>query len=211
MPAVSLNCFADFAETKSLQRKISIIQTYKELQDKLSEGMFKYHGPALQALRGRLVKGGTAAEQRAAIADACFKAEWAEKRNLRRSAVNFSVFDLVSSSGLLFPAHVIRSERYMFAGPSDVSVSFCPDLALASKQGQRLVKLGLRSKPRSGDLVAMLLQIMTSACDCNEEAERIVYFDTVKGQASLGFPPSSALQATIRRVCEELSEVWQTC
>jgi hypothetical protein len=92
---------------------------------------------------------------------------------------------------------------------SEVRISGTPDLAVRVADLLRLVKLGVRKKKETTEMVRLMLRVIYQAAMAKLEisARDITYFDVSTGEAISGQPADSHLAYNIDNGCRTLQEM----
>jgi hypothetical protein len=207
----SLNCFLDFLEAPTQEKRDSVVRQYKKQSTEEVKGMNTYYMPSIRAIKGTLCSDGNVDATLAAIREACIRPKCTDKLNDARIQSNVRVYRSFRSAFGNLPIVVFPSPRMPFLGPYGISVNMQPELLFEAEGKLQLLKLGLRRRPRKPETIEALLQMFFVAAHAKGidlPLERVHFLETVTD--SLFFDAEiTDIKARLRRPCRDLAEKWE--
>lgn len=207
----SLNCFCDFLEAKTPERRTAVVKRYKKTSIAPIKGMSVYYQPVLRLIRGTLCPDGTLDQKYAALRDACINPTSTDKLNDARIASNTRVFKAFCSEFGNRTLSVFSNPRMQFIACEDVAVNLQPELH-AEVDGVRMMwKFGLKKRSRSDGAIRAILQMLARASKhkgIELPIQQVRFLDTMTGKTYAESTADLSIEKDLRQKARLLAEVW---
>jgi hypothetical protein len=207
----SLNCFCDFLEAKTPERRAAVVKQYKKKASGPAKGMMIYYNPALRLIKGTLCPNGTLDEKLAALREACIIDSWTDKLNDARIASNTRVYKAFRSEFGNKKLQIFSSPRMQYLASTEVAVNLQPELYAEVDGSLMLWKFGMCKDPRTEYVVHAILQILNQASKhkgLDVPIQQIRFLDTMTGKTYAESNADEALETSIRQTAKALAEAW---
>jgi hypothetical protein len=209
----SLNCFCDFLEAKTPERRAAVVRQYKKTTSGPAKGMMIYYNPALRVIKGSLCAGGTRDEKLAALREACIIPAWTDKLNEARIASNTRVYKAFHSEFGNKKLKILSSPRMQFLASTEVAVNLNPDLYVEVDGVVMMWKFGMSKDSRPEYIIRMILQILGRASKnkgLQIPINQIRFLDTMTGKTYVEEAFSPVLETQLRATVQALADAWDT-
>jgi hypothetical protein len=207
----SLNCFCDFLEAKTPERRAAVVRQYKKATSGPAKGMMIYYNPALRVIKGRLCPDGTVDEKLAALREACIIPAWTDRLNDARIASNTRVYKAFRSEFGNKKLKIRSSPRMQFRASSEVAVNLQPDLYVEVDGVVMMWKFGMSKDSRPEHVIRMILQILGRASNnkgLQISVKQIKFLDTMTGKTYVEDSLSPVLDAQLEGPSKALADAW---
>jgi hypothetical protein len=207
----SLNCFCDFLEAKTPQRRAAVVKQYKRNNTGPAKGMMIYYKPAMRVIKGTLCPDGTLDEKLAALREACILPAWTDKLNDARIASNTRVYKAFRSEFGNKKLKIRSSPRMQFLASTEVAVNLQPELYVEVDGVAMMWKFGMSKDSRPEYIIRMILQILGRASKnkgLQVPIEQIKFLDTMTGKTYAEDELSPALEAQLQEAVQALADAW---
>jgi hypothetical protein len=207
----SLNCFCDFLEAKTPERRAAVVKQYKKMTSAPARGMMIYYNPALRLIRGTLCPNSTLDEKLAALREACIIDSWTDKLNDARIASNTRVYKAFRSEFGNKKLQVYSSPRMQYLASTEVAVNLQPELYAEVDGLPMLWKFGMCKDSRPEDVIHAILQILSRASKhkgLEVPIQQIRYLDTMTGKTYAEYGPDPHLEVSLRQTAKVLADAW---
>ena len=207
----SLNCFCDFLEAKTAERRASVIKKYKKGSTAPVKGMVNYYRPALQAMRGRLCPEGTLTEKLTALKIACIKATSTAKLNDARVEANVAVYKAFRAEFGDKKLRIFANPRMQYLASTEVAVNLQPELYAEVDGLTMMWKFGMTKKSRSETTIRTILQIMSKASQHKGFAipiQQFRFFDLRTGKVFVEMAADVTFQKKLASIVNALADAW---
>jgi hypothetical protein len=207
----SLNCFCDFLEAKTAERRAAVVKQYKKNTSGPAKGMMIYYNPVLRVIKGKLCPDGTLDEKLAALRKACIIPAWTDKLNDARIASNTRVYKAFRSEFGNKKLKILSSPRMQFLASTEVAVNLHPDLYMEVDGVVMMWKFGMSKDSRPEHIIRMILQILGRASKhkgLQIPIKQIRFLDTMTGKTYVEDGLSAVLEAQLQDSVQALAEVW---
>lgn len=209
---VSLKCFCDFHEAKTLEQRKRIARRYRKGTTQRSKGMIVYYGPALQLMRGRLCPDGNMDQKIAALRKKCLEIDWTEKLLDACIEANALVFRAFHDHFGAKKLRVFPSPRLRCAVADSLSVNLQPEL-YAEVDGVRMIwKLHMSKKSPRKETIGHILQMLNMAVagrGLNVPIQQICFFELRTGRIYVQSAVDDQLKSKLGPTAAALAEAWE--
>jgi hypothetical protein len=207
----SLNCFCDFYQAPTTEKKESVVRRYKKPKSGEAKGRSNYYTPVLNAIKDRLCTGGSVEEKIAAIAKACVNPSWTDKLNQIRIESNVQLYHAFRSTFGTKLLKIFACPRMQFRASNDVSVNVQPDLFFELDGQKTMLKLGVSKRKRPEHVIRFILQMLhrgTKGKGISVSIEKIIFLDARAGKTYVESTSNQSLEEDLSPVCCLLAEKW---
>jgi hypothetical protein len=207
----SLNCFLNFFEAETTERRTAVLRQYKRGTTGAVKGMNTYYFPALRAIRGTLCPHGTFSEKLAAVRQASFSLKSTDKLNDARIESNTRVFRAFHAEFGGKRLCIRANPQLEFKPITDLVVNLKPDLFGEVDDVLMLWKFGICKKPRPLVSVRALIQAAAVASESkglHVPIHQIRYLDTFTGKTFSEALDDAAIRKKLEDVAYTLSQMW---
>jgi hypothetical protein len=207
----SLNCFCDFLEATTPDRRAAVVKQYKKKNSGPAKGMMVYYNPALRLIKGTLCPNGTLNEKITALKAACIVPTWTDKLNDARIASNTRVFRAFRSAFANQDLHIFSSPRMQFLASTEVAVNLQPELYAEIDGALMLWKFGMSKNSRSEPVIHTILQILSRASmhkGLEVPIQQIRFLDTMNGKIYSEHGINTRLEEELRPTVKALADTW---
>jgi hypothetical protein len=207
----SLNCYCDFYQAPTTERKEAVVRRYKKAKSGEAKGRSNYYLPVLNAIKDRLCTGGTVEEKIAAIAKACVNPRWPDKLNQIRIESNVQFYHAFRSVFGTKVPKIFACPRMQFLASTDLSVNVQPDLFFELDGQKTMIKFGVCKRKRPEQLIAIILQMIhrgTKGKGISLPIDKIIFLDVRGGKTYIESAPNQNLEEDLLPVSSALTEKW---
>ena len=207
----SLNCFCDFLQAPTSERKRNIVRRYKDSRSGEAKGRSTHYQPVLNAIKGTLCPGGNAEQKIAAIAKACIRPTSTDRLNQGRIESNLAVFHAFRSIFGSADLKTFPSPRMQFLAGPDVAINVQPDLYFEAHGKKMIVKLCISKKKRSEQLVRMMIQMLYRGVRGKAlglPIESLFFIDVRAGKTYSESAVNKSLESELEPTVKELKKLW---
>jgi len=207
----SLNCFCDFLEAKTPERRASVVKQYKRNTTGAAKGMMNYYSPALRLIRGTLCPNGTLDQKLTALRSACIVQASTDKLNDARIAANARVYSAFRSEFGDKVLHIYPSPRMQFLASTEVAINLQPELYADVDGSLMMWKFGMCKDSRPDHIIHTILQILSRASKhkgLDVPIHQIRFLDTMTGKIYSNGSVDTLLENSIKQTVKDLVKVW---
>lgn len=207
----SLNCYCDFFQAPTTERKRHVVRRYKDSQSGQAKGRSTHYVPVLNAIKGKLCPEGTVDEKIEAIAQGCIRPTSTDQLNQARIGSNVQVFHAFRSVFGNTVADVFPCPRMQFLAAPDVLVNLQPDLYFESDGQRAMVKLAVSKRRRPEPVARMILQMLYRGAlgrSLDIPISQLFFIDVRLGKTYVESAVSESLELELAPVTQQLNDLW---
>lgn len=207
----SLNCFCDFYQAPTTERKRKVVRRYKDGQSGQAKGRSSHYTPVLNAIKGKLCPHGTVDEKIAAIAKACVRLTSTDQLNQARIGSNLLVFHAFRSVFGNTVQKVFPCPRMQIVASPGVSVNIQPDLYFEANGKRAMVKLCVSKQKRPEPVARMILQMLYRGVVSRSielPINQLFFVDVRAGNTFTEPSTNPRLDKDLEPIAQQLNEIW---
>jgi hypothetical protein len=207
----SLNCFCDFLEAETPQRRAAVVKQYKKQTTGPAKGMMIYYNPVLRVIKGLLCPVGTLDDKLAALREACVIPSWTDKLNDARIASNTRVYRAFRSQFGNKKLEILSSPRMQFLASTEVAVNLQPEFYGKVDGSLMMWKFGMSKDSRPEPTIHLILQILSRATrhkGLQIPIEQIRFLDTITGKTYKEDGINAKLEEELLPTVTALADAW---